>query len=307
MWWVNQLTKVFTYAVILETPGKSAEVWQYYKQQQKVCYTTNHLVPYLACTPPAPVLTEPGLISLPVLSHAAVPTVLPSACQPSYPVVCHPAPLCPLVSACFHPCPLPQASAALLLTFSLLFILPHTLGSCILPRPYHFSIWGSPASPSPITPSIPVSFSLHLLSSLPPVPVSALVFALLHSQKTPDPYIFVWMLKLFALLSSTALFISHFNHSLWLTVTLQLKKELQTNSNKTPWWDIGWCGFLSLVPVKQTGPSLKARAQVAVLLGVQPLLEIPRLKPRTSQTVHLAPYLMTKIMPLAGTEESPKI
>lgn len=122
----------------------------------------------------APVLAELGFISLPFLSHTAVPTLLPPACPPSYPVVCHPACLCPLMSACFHPCRLTQASPALLLTFSLLFILPHTLGSSIVPLPYHFAIQGSPASPSPITLSIPISFSLQLPSSLPPLPVSAL-------------------------------------------------------------------------------------------------------------------------------------
>lgn len=48
---------------------------------------------------------------------------------------------------------------------------------------------------------------------------------LLHSQKTSKPHISVWMLKLFALVSSTAPFISHFNHSLWLAATLALKKS----------------------------------------------------------------------------------
>lgn len=62
-----------------------------------------------------------------------------------------------------------------------------------------------------------------------------------------------------------------------------------------------------LVPIKWTGPSLKARVQVSVLPGIQLLLEVPRLKPWTSQTVHLGPYLMIKTMPLAGTKESAKI
>lgn len=131
-----------------------------------------------------PVLTEPGFMSLPVLSHTAVPTALPSACPSSYPVVCHPAPLCPLISACFHPCPLPQASPALLLTFSPLFILPHTwlphgplslsfpnLRLSCLTFPY-YSIYSCQF----LTP-------FDLFSSL--LPVSALVFAQLHSQETP--------------------------------------------------------------------------------------------------------------------------
>lgn len=44
-----------------------------------------------------------------------------------------------------------------------------------------------------------------------------------------------------------------------------------------------------------------------MLPGIQPLLEIPRLKPWTSQTVHLSAFLMIETMPLAETKASPKI
>lgn len=97
-----------------------------------MCYPTNHLVPYLASTLPASLCLSLPLYLLSQASSPSLscPILLCQLCCPqlahphSYPVVCHRAPLCPLISACFHPCPLTQASPALLLT-SLLFILPH--------------------------------------------------------------------------------------------------------------------------------------------------------------------------------------
>lgn len=65
--------------------------------------------------------------------------------------------------------------------------------------------------------------------------------------------------------------------------------------------------MLCILLIKHTGPPLKARAHIAVLPGIQPLLKDPRLRPWTSQTVCLAPYLIIKAMPLSGTRDSPKI
>lgn len=121
----------------------------------------------------APICTEPGFISVPVLSHPAVPAALPSACSPPYPMVSHPAPLCILISA---------SILVLHLKLHLLSYSPltafyfTTCGSSLLPHPYHFPIWRSPPTPFPITRSILV-ISLHLLSFLCPVPVLALVSA----------------------------------------------------------------------------------------------------------------------------------
>lgn len=175
-------------------------------------HTSCFSLPFLAL-----VLTEPGFISLPVLSHTAVPTVLPAACPPSF-ISCG-LPSCSPLSS--HLCLLPSLSSdsgftccpAHLTAFH--FTTHSAPASTLFPIISQFEVRLPHLLPYlPITTSIPVSFSLHLLSSLPPLSVSALVFALLHSQETPNPHISVWMLKLFAFLSSTASLISHFNHAL---------------------------------------------------------------------------------------------
>lgn len=133
----------------------------------------------------APMCTEPGFISFPLLSLTAVPTALPSACSPSYPVVSHPAPLCILISACFHPCSLSQTSPAILLT-----------SHCIL----FYHRWLQPLPSSLSLPNLRLSslsfpyysiysviFSLHLVSSLCSVPVSALMSVLITFSEDPKP------------------------------------------------------------------------------------------------------------------------
>lgn len=165
MWWVNQLTKVFTYAVILEKPGKYAEPTKSLLACKPFCALS--ALHYFSCFSLlflAPIHTEPSFISLPVLSHTAVPTALPSACSPSYPVVSHPAPLCILISACFHPCSLSQTSPAVLLTSHC--ILPHVApASSLTPIISQFEAVLPHLS---IIPCILVIFSLHLLSSPSP-------------------------------------------------------------------------------------------------------------------------------------------
>lgn len=179
-----------------EPANKSIYICSDFRRAREICWTTAILrkptESLLPCEPfcalsglhiscfslffLSPVCMEPGFISIPVLSHTAVPTALPSACSPSCPVVSHPAPLCILISACFHPFVLDLRLH--LLSYSPLTAFYFTpCGSSLLPHPHHFPVWGSPASPFPITPSVLVIFSLHLLSSLRPVPVSALVSA----------------------------------------------------------------------------------------------------------------------------------
>lgn len=107
---------------------------------------------------------------------------------------------------------------------SLHFILPHVApASTLIPIISQFEA---------LLPHLSLLLNLFLSSSLS---ICSLLFAqsqcqplclpLLHSQKTSNPHISVWVLKVFAFVSSTASFISHFNHSLWLAVTLKLKKS----------------------------------------------------------------------------------
>lgn len=161
-----------------------------------------------------------------------------------------------------HPCPVPCCCANCI-AFSLLTLLSCGLPSCstlyphlcLLPSslslsnftccPTHLSVHFilphvAPASSliptisqfEALLPHLCLLLNLLLSSSLSicslPLAQSQckpLCVPLLHSQKTSNPHISVWMLKLLALVSSTASFISHFNHSLWLAVTLKLKKS----------------------------------------------------------------------------------
>lgn len=124
VWWVNQLTKLFTYALILEKTRKCAETEQYCEQEQKK-YVILQITLYLIwpsqllllfnnpfpCTywarlhlPPhpnlllCPQLAPPHLLCLPPCSHLSSPLCLPpslssvagSACFPVHLLIAFP-------------------------------------------------------------------------------------------------------------------------------------------------------------------------------------------------------------------------
>lgn len=229
-----------------------------------------------------------------LLSHTVLPAVLPPALSTF--ISCSLPPCSPLICASFHPCPLTQALPALLSTFSLLFILTHTLSSSIRPLPYHFPIWGSPASPSTITPSVPISFSLHPLSSIPTLPVSALVFTFSGDPRSTHLCVDAEAICLPLFYSIINFWFQSF--SLINCNTKAKKKEVQINSNRTPWWDVGFCGwFLSLVPIRLAHPwRPEHRSQCCQAVLKTKALDI-------SNCGHCLLF-NDKTMPLAGSKES---
>lgn len=167
MWWVNQLTRVFTHAVSLEGQGNVLKYGNITNNNRKCVTLQTILCPIWTFLAPAS----------PSLSH---PILL---CQLCCPQLTHPYILWFAILLASGLSSLPASILVLwlrfhLLTFSLLFDLPQTLGFSILPLPYHSPIWGSPASPSLITPTILINVSLHLSLPFPHSPSQPL--CLLH-------------------------------------------------------------------------------------------------------------------------------